>query len=132
MANADPPLLILTSLASGPKHGYALAKDIERFAGARLGPGTLYGAIGRLEQRGLIEACGPAEERRQPYQLTGAGRVELEACLAGLQRILDEGRAQVAARRPLRRRAAPGAGLSGALPVLALAVPALAAPGGRR
>jgi DNA-binding PadR family transcriptional regulator len=50
----DPTTLILTSLASGPKHGYALLLDIEEFAGVRLGPGTLYGAISRLEQRGLI------------------------------------------------------------------------------
>ena len=48
----DPTLLILTSLASGEKHGYALLQDIERFAGVTLGPGTLYGAIGRLEERG--------------------------------------------------------------------------------
>ena len=40
----DPPLLILVSLADGPKHGHALAKDIEDFAGVRLGPGALYGA----------------------------------------------------------------------------------------
>ena len=52
----DPSVLILTSLSSGPKHGYALTKDIEGFAGVRLGPGTMYGAITRHEQRGLIEA----------------------------------------------------------------------------
>ena len=50
----DPPLLILTSLADGPKHGHALFKDIEEFAGISLGPGALYGAITRLEDRGLI------------------------------------------------------------------------------
>ena len=44
----DPPVLILTSLASGPKHGYALLQDIQSFAGVTLGPGTLYGAIARL------------------------------------------------------------------------------------
>ncbi|HLK45319.1 MAG TPA: PadR family transcriptional regulator, partial [Acidimicrobiales bacterium] len=47
----DPPLLILTSLAGGPKHGHALSRDIESFAGVRLGPGALYGAITRLEER---------------------------------------------------------------------------------
>src|ERR1700753_1791580 len=68
----DPTLLILTSLASGDKHGYALLQDIERFAGVTLGPGTLYGAIARLEQRGLIE---PVEEpgRRRPYRLAAEG-----------------------------------------------------------
>jgi DNA-binding PadR family transcriptional regulator len=64
----DPPVLILTSLASGPKHGYALLLDIEEFAGVRLGPGTLYGAIGRLERRGLIQAIRPAG-RTRPYRL---------------------------------------------------------------
>lgn len=73
---SDPSLLILVSLAEGPKHGYALTKDIEEFAGVSLGPGTLYGAIARLEQRGLIEAL-PAEDRRNPYRLTPAGAAAL-------------------------------------------------------
>lgn len=68
----DPPVLILTSLAGGPKHGHALAKDIEAFAGVTLGPGALYGAITRLEERGLIEPL-PADDRRRPYRLTTAG-----------------------------------------------------------
>ena len=59
----DPELLILTSLASGPKHGYALLQDIASFAGVTLGPGTLYGAISRLEERGLIEALPEASQR---------------------------------------------------------------------
>jgi len=68
----DPPILILTSLADGEKHGYALLQDIEEFAGVRLGPGTLYGAISRLEERGLIEAVG-SSGRRRPYRLSAAG-----------------------------------------------------------
>ena len=40
----DASVLILTSLADGPKHGYALIQDIKSFAGLELGPGTLYGA----------------------------------------------------------------------------------------
>src|SRR5258705_250980 len=51
---SDPSLLILASLAGGDKHGYAMIEDIERMASVRLGPGTLYGALARLEQRGLI------------------------------------------------------------------------------
>src|SRR5579871_163885 len=86
----DPPLLILTSLASGAKHGYALLGDIEGFAGVRLGPGTLYGAIARLEERGLIEPAGEAG-RRRPYRLTAAGAAELERALASLRTIVDEG-----------------------------------------
>ena len=52
----DPTVLILTSLAAEPRHGYALLGDIESFAGVRLGPGTLYGAIGRLEDVTVIAA----------------------------------------------------------------------------
>jgi DNA-binding PadR family transcriptional regulator len=86
----DAALLILTSLASGPKHGYALLKDIEDFAGTTLGPGTLYGGIGRLEERGLIEALEPAGKTR-PYRLTPTGREALAATLAELRTVVEEG-----------------------------------------
>jgi DNA-binding PadR family transcriptional regulator len=102
----DPPVLILTSLASGAKHGYALLQDIDAFAGVRLGTGTLYGAIARLEERGLIEAAGEAG-RRRPYRLTAAGAQALQATLAELQAIVDEGAARLAA-RPTPRAAAIG------------------------
>ena len=100
---SEPSLLILTSLASGEKHGYALLQDIERFAGVTLGPGTLYGAIGRLERRGLIE---PVEEpgRRRPYRLTAEGDRELAAMLSELRAIADEGGRRLAT----RAAAAPG------------------------
>jgi DNA-binding PadR family transcriptional regulator len=93
----DPTLLILTSLASGEKHGYALLQDIERFAGVTLGPGTLYGAIGRLEERGLIQPVGQAG-RRRPYQLTATGAAELADALGELRTITDEGSRRLAAR----------------------------------
>ena len=93
----DPPLLILTSLAGGPKHGYALLLDIEAFAGVRLGPGTLYGAIGRLEERGLIEPLD-TEGRARPYRLTAAGSAALEAALGELRAVVDEGTARLRAR----------------------------------
>ena len=86
----DPTILILTSLSSGERHGYALLQDIESFAGVRLGPGTLYGAIGRLERRGMIEPVGDTG-RRRPYRLTAAGTLELESSLAQLRTIIDEG-----------------------------------------
>jgi DNA-binding PadR family transcriptional regulator len=86
----DPSLLILTSLAGGPKHGHALAGDIESFAGVRLGPGTLYGAITRLEERGLIAPLEP-DGRRRPYELTVAGSAALTASMADLRRIVDTG-----------------------------------------
>jgi len=93
----DPTLLILTSLASGEKHGYALLQDIEQFAGVTLGPGTLYGAITRLEERGMIEPVA-GSGRRRPYRLTAAGAEELSLALAELRTIANEGRRRLAAR----------------------------------
>lgn len=90
-----PALLVLTSLASGPKHGHALLKDIETFAGDRLGAGTLYGAIGRLEERGLIAAL-PEEDRRRPYEITPAGAALFREVIADMNRIVDVGRARLA------------------------------------
>lgn len=80
---SDPPLLVLASLADGPKHGHAMLQDIARMSGTRLGPGTLYGAIARLEREKLIEPL-PPEDRRQPYRLTREGRRVLRAKLATL------------------------------------------------
>jgi DNA-binding PadR family transcriptional regulator len=87
----DASVLILTSLAGGSKHGYALIKDIEGFAGARLGPGTLYGALDRLERLGLIEAL-PAEDRRHPYRITPAGVSALRVHLDSIERVRAAGR----------------------------------------
>ena len=70
---SDPTLLVLASLSEGDKHGYAMMEDIERFTGLRLGPGTLYGAITRLEKRGWIKPV-KVDDRRRPYTLTAAGR----------------------------------------------------------
>ena len=91
---ADPAVLILSSLAGGDKHGYALVKDIAAFADVRLGPGTLYGALSRLEQRGLIEAL-PAEDRRRPYRLTRDGAAVLEIRLKGIEGIVRTGLARL-------------------------------------
>ena len=90
----EPGVLILTSLASGPKHGYALAKDIEEFAGVTLGPGTLYGAMTRLEERGLIEATA-GDSRRRPYRITADGRAALAAVVRDMRAIADEGAARL-------------------------------------
>lgn len=87
---SDPGLLVLSSLANGDKHGYAMMEDIERFAGVRLGPGTLYGAITRLEQRGWIRPV-PSDDRRQPYALTSAGRIYLEEQLGNLEKVVKTG-----------------------------------------
>ena len=83
----DPTMLVLASLAEGDKHGYAMMDDIQKFAGVRLGPGTLYGAITRLVERGWIRPTG-AQDRRQPYTITGAGREYLEEQVASLDQVL--------------------------------------------
>jgi DNA-binding PadR family transcriptional regulator len=87
---SEPGVLVLTSLADGPKHGYALVKDIESFAGIKLGPGTLYGALSRLEDRGWIEAL-PAQDRRRPYQITPAGAEQLSAYLKTARQVAATG-----------------------------------------
>jgi DNA-binding PadR family transcriptional regulator len=92
---SEPALYILISLADGPKHGYAMTQDIEAVSGQRLGPGTLYGAIARLEARRWIEPL-PAEERRRPYRLTAAGQRVLRHRLENLRAVARVGRARLA------------------------------------
>jgi len=87
---SDPALLILTSLAGGPKHGYSMMEDIERIAGIRLGPGTLYGALARLEERGWIKPM-PSQERRHPYTLTESGAALLRGQLVALEILVSIG-----------------------------------------
>ena len=86
---SDPALFILVSLADGEKHGYAMMEDIGATCGVRLGPGTLYGALARLEKRGLVEPL-ISEDRRKPYRITASGASALEA---RLRRIEDFARA---------------------------------------
>jgi DNA-binding PadR family transcriptional regulator len=84
----DPPLLVLTSLAGGPKHGYAITQDVAENLGVQLSPGTLYGVIARLEERGYITAL-PADDRRRPYRITAAGATELRAQTVRLRAVAD-------------------------------------------
>jgi DNA-binding PadR family transcriptional regulator len=90
-----PQFLVLASLAGGPKHGHAMLDDIQQMCGARLGPGTLYGAIARLEQQGWIEPL-PTENRRKPYRLTQAGQQAFTAKMQTLQRIVGYGAGRLA------------------------------------
>ncbi len=69
---ADPPLLVLASLAGELKHGYAITRDVAETMGVSLSAGTLYAVISRLEAQGLIEGLD-AVDRRRPYRLTAAG-----------------------------------------------------------
>ena len=87
----EASVLILISLADGPKHGYALIHDIKELADVELGPGTLYGALDRLEGLGLIESL-PADDRRHPYRITAPGAVALRAHLDSLERVSAAGR----------------------------------------
>lgn len=91
---SDPGLLLLISLSGGPKHGHAMLLDVAAFAAIRLGPGTLYGALSRLEQDGLVEAL-PLEGRRRPYRLTDAGLAALRGRLTGLTAAVSTGLARV-------------------------------------
>jgi len=92
---SDPSLLILASLASGPKHGYAMMEDVLQFCGTRLEPGTLYAALARLERRGWIEAL-QAEERRRPYRITAAGEVVLREQIKTLHQVVSIGQQRLA------------------------------------
>jgi DNA-binding PadR family transcriptional regulator len=87
---AGPATLILSSLADGAKHGYALTKDIETFSGIRLAPGTLYEALSRLESQRLIEAV-PSEDRKRPYKLTAGGAAALSEHLNAQRRTAEVG-----------------------------------------
>ncbi len=92
---ADPSLLILASLADGPKHGYAIMTDVAGFSGIQMEPGTLYGALSRLECRGWVRPLA-AQERRRPYQITAAGQSVLAEQLASMQQIVRIGRQRTA------------------------------------
>lgn len=83
----DPVILILASLAGGDKHGYAIMTDVQEFAGVRLGAGTLYGAITRMEETGWIRGMD-SEDRRKPYTLTALGKRYLEEQISSMDQVL--------------------------------------------
>jgi DNA-binding PadR family transcriptional regulator len=93
--SSGPASLILSSLADGPKHGYALTKDIESFAGVRLAPGTLYEALSRLESHGMIEAV-ESSDRRRPYRLTATGAAALSTYLESQRKVAEVGLSRLA------------------------------------
>ncbi len=92
---SEPALHVLISLADGPKHGYAMTEDIEALSGKRPGPGTLYGALTRLEQVGLIERL-ESSDRRNPYRLTARGARVLKTRLAALESLARAGQKRLA------------------------------------
>jgi DNA-binding PadR family transcriptional regulator len=92
---ADPSVLILTSLAGGPRHGYAIMTDVAGFSGVSMEPGTLYGALSRLERRGWVRPL-PTQERRRPYEITAAGEAVLAEQLATMQQVVRTGQHRTA------------------------------------
>lgn len=96
---AEPSLLILVSLSDGPKHGYAIMQDVERSTGRPMGAGTLYAALARLEDQGLIEALAPVD-RRRPYRLTAVGAWNLAEQLRGLSEFAQMGLRQLGKTAP--------------------------------
>ena len=75
-------LLILKTLAAGPMHGWGISLDIQQVSRdvLQVNQGSLYPALHRLEQQGLIESeWGSSDNNRQAkfYQLTRAGRKQL-------------------------------------------------------
>jgi len=88
---SGPATLILSSLAGGEKHGYVLTKDIEQFAEVHLSPGTMYGALARLVDRGLIVPVASDDERRRPYRITAAGTEALRVQLSEQRRVANVG-----------------------------------------
>ena len=101
----DPGLLVMGSLTDGPKHGYLIIQDVEASTGVRLGPGTLYGALARLEERGLVEALDEPGDGRRPYRLTVRGVAVLEEQLEGMRRFAALGRRRLNRTTPVWRPA---------------------------
>lgn len=104
---SDPGLLVLGSLADGAKHGYAILQDVAERTGVRVGPGTLYGVLARLEERGLIEALDADDPRRRPYRLTTRGTAVLTEQLDGMRRFVALSRRRLALGPPTLRPARP-------------------------
>jgi DNA-binding PadR family transcriptional regulator len=90
----EPGVLILLALTDGPKHGYAISADVLEQTGIKLGPGTLYGSLVKLVERGLCAPL-PTDDRRRPYEITEAGREALQGQLASWSRIVEAGRARL-------------------------------------
>ncbi len=98
---SEPVLLILTSLAAQPRHGYALIQDIESLSGGRvrMSTGTLFGALRRLLEDGWIERFEQEDTSRQKqaYRLTGAGRKQLQQELDRMKHLTRAGFARLRA-----------------------------------
>ena len=88
----QPTLLLLTALASGPRHGYALIEAVAELSGGRvrLKPGSLYATLDRLDREGLVSGSGTevvSGRHRRYYELTDAGTDELSGQVERLERL---------------------------------------------
>jgi DNA-binding PadR family transcriptional regulator len=101
----EPVLLILISLADGPKHGYAIMQDVESLTGWSMRAGTLYGALARMDRRRWIEEIQTVDYRRRPYALTRFGQAELTRQLAVLNNLTRAGCARIKRQDTSHRRA---------------------------
>src|SRR5690625_4462596 len=87
---SEPALFILISLADQNRHGYAIMEDIEESYDVKLGPGTLYGAISRLEKAGYISTI-ESKDRKKPYRLTQEGQIYLTEEIKRIQKVTNIG-----------------------------------------
>jgi len=87
---SEPALFILISLAEKNRHGYAIMEDIEKSYDIKLGPGTLYGAVSRLEKEGYISVL-ESQDRKKPYKLTEEGQIYLTQQIKEIQKVTSLG-----------------------------------------
>ena len=83
---------ILLALSDGPLHGYAIMQSVDGLAGPalRMGPGTIYGSIQRMEDAGLLQETGAAPDgKRRLFRLTDRGQAALKAESARLAHLSD-------------------------------------------
>jgi DNA-binding PadR family transcriptional regulator len=103
----EPTFFILVSLSNGQKHGYAVLKEVEKLSDGKivLSNGTLYGALTRLLDQGLIERISveepPESDRpRKAYRLSQAGRSVLNAEIHRLENLVRRARTSSAEGMP--------------------------------
>lgn len=101
----EPTLLLLTALADAPRHGYALIQEVSTISGGRvtIRTGTLYGALDRLLQQGLIQVESDEivdGRARRTYSLADAGRQVLRAEAERLRAVATEAERRLGLARP--------------------------------
>lgn len=106
----EPTLLLLSALAPGPRHGYALMEAVADLSGGRvrLKPGSLYATLDRLEREGLVGESGTevvAGRHRRYYELTDAGTEALSGQVDRLERLAATASEALRRRSGVRARA---------------------------